>query len=359
MVKRALTRRESVAPQTVTNDSDDIVPFSARLTELANRLAGARQSSRQPRRETDATGRVWPQLAMPPATQDKAPDAKPATQPDQVAERDLVIADLTGQQLAQAEELRNACAQIDHLIEMINALRHEGDSRDLDLATSAQRLIEAENDNADLQATLNAERQKSAALEQRLLEIESEFNDHQVGFTANRETADQLAREMAEMRVEVPKALAAAEVRAHRLFAEQLERLSERHEQQIDQLQTELAERERQTAHLEKTHAELAALFAALSGKIAGLEADKEQAAETIRRQAGQIEFLETTIKVERENADATIKELIAEFGRERERLLARDQDAAEIRKNIVQLLPQLMARHEAADTAQVTARVA
>lgn len=330
------------------------MPFSARLTELAHRIAGTAHGDRQPRLETDAEGRVWPQLAIPPAAQTEAPDANSATQSDEVAERDLLIADLTGQQLAQADELRNACAQIDHLIATIDAMRHAGDRRDLDLATSAQKLIEAENENAALQSVLDAERQKSAALAQRLLEIESEFNDHQVGFTANRETADQLAQEMAEMRVEVPKALAAAEVRAHRLFAEQLERLSERHEQQIDQLQTELAGRERQTAQLEKTHAELAALFAALSGKIAGLEADKEQAAETIRTQAGQIEFLEATITIERGNADATIKELIAEFGRERDQLLARDQNAAEIRKNIVQLLPQLIARREAAGIAQV-----
>jgi hypothetical protein len=49
---------------------------------------------------------------------------------------------------------------------------------------------------------------------------------------------------------------------------------------------------------------------------------------------------------------------MIAEFGRERDQLLARERDAAEIRKNIVQLLPKLVARPEA-PAAPFTAQVA
>jgi hypothetical protein len=353
-------------------DKDGIVAISARLTELASRITGVRRGGPQPRSETDAEGRVWPKLPEVRPAQKKTPAAGIEAQPSGIAERDLLIADLTGQQLAQADELRSACAQIDHLIATINALRHEGDRRDLDLATATQKMFDAENRYSELQADLATERQKSAALSQRLIEVETAFNDRLVDFTIHRESAERLSNELILARTEAPKALAAAEVRAHRLFAEQFARLSERHEQQVDELQTALtdqfsqlsahheqqlqelqttiAKRDGEKRCLEHTHVDLALLFCALSDKIAGLETEKEQAAEIIRTQVGQIEFLETSTIIARQNAEATIKELAAEFGRERGQLLARENAAAEIRKNIVQLLPRLIARRDAGD---------
>lgn len=349
------TRHSAPAPE--SEKCDDIVSLASRLTGLASRIAGISRGGRPV--QADATGRVWPELEAPRAAHASTPEAVVAAPPSEVAERDLVIADLTGQQLARADDLRTACAQIDDLVATIYALRLERDRRDRDLAEATQQLIEVQNENSDLVAALSAERQKNAALSRRSIDAAISLNNQMVEVNSDRETADKLAQELAIARIEVPKAVATAEVRAHRLFAEQLARLSERHEQQVNELRAALAERERQTALLEKPNPELAMLFCALSNRIAVLETESAKAAGTIRAQAGQIEFLEAASIVERQNAEATIKELAAEFGRERDQLLAREKSAAEIRKNIVQLLPKLIARRDAAGSETGAAQVA
>ena len=133
-------------------------------------------------------------------------------------------------------------------------------------------------------------------------------------------------------------------------------RLTQSLEQQIPELRSALEGRKQDNVRLERTHAERAVLFCTLTDKIAGLESDKDLAAETIGSQADQIEFLKRAVVIERQNAEATIKELATEFSREHAQLLARENAAAEIRKNIVQLLPRLIARRDAAEpnTAQV-----
>jgi hypothetical protein len=386
---RKMTRHSSPArgPRNGNEqDSEGIVALSARLTGLADRICAANSGKSSNKSGNKRAGRltppepgarpddrIWPQLPpLPPIAEARLPPF-----PDEMASRNFNVDDLAVP-LPQADELRRACDQIDHLITTINALRLEADRRDIDLATATQHQIEAENEISSLKAALGAERQKTAALSHRLIEIETAFNDRLVDFTIHRESAERLSSELVLARTEAPKALAAAEVRAHKLFAEQVARLSERHEQQADGLRTSFAaqfaqltadhEKQVQELHsliagrdgdkriLEQTQVELALIFCAMSEKIAGLEADKEQAAEAIRAQAGQIEFLETSTVIERQNAEATIKELAAEFGREREQLLARENAAAEIRKNIVQLLPRLIARRSAAEpeTAQV-----
>ena len=372
-------------------DYEDIVALSARLTNLADRICAAngaktdnksgnkadnKRASRPapPSSNLHADERIWPQMSNRP--QASEPNLQPY--PDENATAPFTFPDQAEQQAAQTDELRRACDQIDHLITTVNALRIEADRRDLDLATATQQLIEAENETCDLKAALGAERQKTTALSQRLIDVETSFNDRLVDFTIHRETAERLSSELILARTEAPKELAAAEVRAHRFFAEQVARLtkrheqqiqelrlsnanqvaglSERHQQQVQELQSVIAEGDRQKAHLEQTHTELAMLFCALSDRIGRLETEKQQAGETIDALAIQIEFLETTAAIERRNAEATIKELAAEFGRERDRLLARDKEAAEIRKNIVQLLPRLIARRDTAEpeTAQV-----
>lgn len=341
-------------------NSDDALALSTRLAELADRINatnGAPRGDRQPpaRATPSPEVRVWPQL--PRDAHKKALNAKIDVQSSELVKRDLQIAELTGLQLAQAEDLRTACEQIDLLTTTIDGLRRQADRRDLELATTTHRLIEAENEKNQLQADLHAEREKAAALSQRLLDAETTFNDRLVDFTAHRETAERMKTELATAQAEIPQAVAAAEVNAHRLFAYQVAQLREQHEQQLQDLRLKFAERERQKDQVEKAHAELVALFAALSDKIAGLETEKALAEEFIRTQASQIELVEMTAAAERENAKATIKELIVEFGREREQLQAQEKAAAEIRMNIVQLLPKLIARRDAMKPA--TAQVA
>lgn len=340
--------------------SDDAAALSARLAELADRINatnGAQRSDRQPpaRPAASTETRIWPQL--PRDAHKKALNAKIDAQTGELAERDLQIAELTGVRLALAEDLRNACEQIDRLTTTIEGLRRQADQRDLDLATATHRLIDAENEKSRLQADLRTERDKAAAMAQRLLDVETAFNNRLVDFTANREATERLSRELADAQAEIPKVTAAAEVQAHRLFAYQVAQIRERHAKELQDLQSMLAERKQQTDQVEQAHAELTALFGVLSDKIASLESEKVLAEEFIRTQTSQIELVEMTAAAERHNAEATIKELIAEFGRERERMKAQEKAAAEIRMNIVQLLPKLTARRNA--TGPATAQVA
>ena len=328
-------------------NSDDILALSARLTDLADRISGTKRGSRSPTPSLQMApeDRIWPNLPEYPEARQRAKGL------------DFTLADLDIPLPSAADELRLASEQIDQLVATVAALRQDAERRDIDLATAMQNLIEAEDEKSDLRATLDAECQKSAALRQRVVEIKTAFNDQLVDFTINRETAERLSQELIIAKTEAPKFMAAANVEAHRILADHVAQLSERHELEMQELQMALAEREQQKAQIEQTHAELAGLFHSLSNRIADLEAENLHSAETIRNQASQIEFLDTATVIERQNAEATIKELIAEFGRERERMLARDQETAEIRKNIVQLLPRLIARDSTADP--VTAQVA
>lgn len=333
--------------------------LSVRLTNLAERICAAngtksgkksanKRASRVTPPHLHADDRIWPPMSSFP----EPPAAKARQQPylEELSGRDFAVAGPGEQQAEQTEELRRACDQIDHLIATINALRLEADRRDIEIATATQKQIEADSEISELKAALAAERQKTTALSQRLLEVESTLNDRLVDFTIHRDTADRLSNELILARTEAPKALAAVEVRAHRLFAEQVARITERHELEVQELRSALAGRNQDNDRLERAQAEHAMLFCALSDKIAGLETEKQRATEAIHAQAGQIEFIETAAVIERQNAEATIKTLAAEFGREREQLLARENAAAEIRKNIVQLLPRLIARRDAAE---------
>jgi DNA-directed RNA polymerase subunit F len=96
---------------------------------------------------------------------------------------------------------------------------------------------------------------------------------------------------------------------------------------------------------LKKAHAELAARCDGLSKKVTSLEDTQQNVQETIKSQAEYLEFLETVLRVEREASEAKINELTGEFQRERLQLHAKEQASAEIRKNIVQLLPKLAER--------------
>ncbi|MCB1041232.1 MAG: hypothetical protein KDA94_17105 [Acidimicrobiales bacterium] len=339
--------------------SEDLVELSSRLTELAKRiaLANGRQVEEpvhepvEAAREIDHQGRIWPQMPdVPPAyeTDVVEPPSRKTSSPKKAPEpfdsHDLQIAELTGRHLAQEEDLRAALDQIDLLIATIDRLQQDGANRDRELATTSQKLIQKENECFDLHQKLETERQKNNSLAQRVLTVETAFNDKLVGITADRENVDRLKDELTLTVAETRRVVAAAEVRAHRLFSTQIESLKERHEQQDQEFKLSLAERDEKIIALE---AENAARCSALSDQIAALVTEKDRAKEALQKQLEQIAYLETVAKVERENAEATVKEVIAEFARERDALIAREKKADEIRKNIVQLLPRLTLRRD------------
>lgn len=358
-------------------------PLAEYLPSLSHAPPGPAAPGRQnpPPLNSDADGRLWPQLPVPPQPPANVPEykllkAKLAEQTEELAQRHAQIADLSDIQQAQAGDLQLTRDHIIRLNNTIAELQRQNSERDIEIAGHAQKRIQAENENVELRALLDAALKSSAQLSQRLLDTEIVLNDRIVDVTAGQETIERLSAELAATqlqaqqmvaaartesreaiaaaqaktdsaiaaaRSEIGIKVAAAEEKTTRIFSEDRQLQSQRHDQRVNALQNRIAECDRQAKLFERAYAELAGCCDGLSNKVDVLQGLREQAGKTIQAQREQIEFLETMMKVERQNAEATIQEMIAEFQREQKRIQAREQASAEIRKNIVQLLPKLL----------------
>lgn len=293
----------------------------------------------------DTEGRLWPTLPTPKQNRSLSLEAKLEEQSAELAERYVQIADLCNIQQTQASDLRMACEQIEVLSKTIGELREQIAERDDEIAAAMEKLNQAASENSDLQMRLNAERHTTVELSQRLLECEVSFNDRLVDITAGQETIERLRADLATAQAAIPKAAAAAKEKADHFHNQERDLQTARSDRRVGELQARVVESEQRAEKIEKVYAELIVCCNSLSKKVAALEETKAEADTTIKAQAEQIEFLETITKIERQNAEATIKELVAEFQRDRQQLLDQEKASAEIRKNIVQLLPKLSAR--------------
>jgi chromosome segregation ATPase len=378
-------------------------PDVGRRAEIAasRRLPQASQidgAAVPPAFEIEPGDRIWPVLAKPDSAELRALENKIHEQAAELSRRHSEIADLTNLNQTQANELATAFGQIDRLGEAMDELRRQvadrnsladelrrchtqigeltsarqtqanemalareqidrldkalvevqqmAAERENDVTETARKLIQSETEKVALKVQLGDERKQVNHLSLRLLNLEGTLNDRTTDLATSRETIEALMTELASVKAA-----------ADRRHTDTLKQLRADFEKRVEDFHSRIDGRDRIIKNLEKSNFALACCCDELSKKASEISALQQHTCNTIEAQVDYIEFLETVTTVERENAEATIKELIAQFQSEREELLARENASAEIRKNIIQLLPVLAARRNAAAEAKVEAQ--
>ena len=118
-----------------------------------------------------------------------------------------------------------------------------------------------------------------------------------------------------------------------------------RFEIEVARLRRLLEERDKQVDTLEAAHTTLSRRCEGLTVTATALEVEKKITDENLKSQAELIQVLEALLKVERETAEQKITELTLALEQERTARAASERISATMRKDIVQLLPKLVAR--------------
>lgn len=309
--------------------------------------------------ERDPDGRQWPRVPIPGDPRVFALEAKVADQDAELNRRHREIADLTNIQQTQANELQVAGGHIVRLTESIAGLQTAATAQDEHVAELTQRLVQSETEKVALQSQLAGAQREVNQLSLRLLNVEGILNDRTVDLAASSEIAEELRQQLTAALAATAIQVASAEERLQRRHESERKLRSQKNDRTFTELHALVAERDRRVRDLEKVCAELADCSAALSAQVTASQSELDRAMATIGSQASHIDFLDTVIKVTRDNSEATVKELIAEFDRERSQFAAKEQASSELQKNIVRLLPKLLERRARLAETAVAAQVA
>lgn len=352
----------------------DIDELSARLTALASRIdtlnggrrpQGARGGSAPAaRREpaappvTDSGARHWPRLPVP-GEEPPAPDiAEPiaAARAISMGDHEQRIAELTAIRDRQAIELRDAREHLERQALAIKSLRELTGERDGEIAELTRRLMESEADKVALESQLASALRDANNASVRLEAREGALSHRDSDLAEADQLIEHLRAELAAAQVALATQVVAAEERVARRYENERGSLIANSERRIADLQALIAERDARLGALEQDKLTLGEEIAALRALLDDSHAEIAAAIETAAGKDSHIAFLDTVINVTRDNAEATVKELIAEFDRERaafkrerEELLAKAQTASAFQQDIAKLLPRLLERRAAA----------
>ena len=293
----------------------------------------------------DAEGRIWPQLSPTQRPNVRALEDKIAEQSNELTKRCIQIADLSNIRQEQANELLIACDEINFLSKSIAELQQAMAQRDAEAAATTEKLILLDKENLVLQAQLTKALHVSAEFSKRLLDVETALNNKVVDIATTQETVERQKSELAAIQTEKLQMETAIEKKANRRHRDELKQQCARFDSQIRGLRMIIAARDRKIKNLEAAQAELTARFECLSKTAATFEDTQQHVQKKVKSQAEQIEFLETLLKIERETSEAKMRTLITEFQQERLEHYAKEHVSAEMRKDIVLLLPKLAAR--------------
>ena len=232
--------------------------------------------------------------------------------------------------LRHRDELKQ---QSEHFENMISGIQ-------VAIAERDQKIIDLEDSRAELSARCDD-------LSKTVASLEGTQQDGQKTIQSQAEYIERLEKKSAAAQAEAIRIAELAEEKANLHYRDKLKQQIAHFENTISQIQAVVAERDRKIMDLEKARTELAARCDGLSKTVNSLEDSRQHAQESLKSQAEYLEFLETVLRVERETSEARINELTEEFQRERLQLQANEHASAEIRKNIVLLLPKLAERRD------------
>lgn len=352
----------------------DIDELSARLAALANRIdtlnggrrpQGARSGAAPaPHREqavalaTDPGKRHWPRLPVPgeePSTPDIA-EPIAAARAVTMGDHEHRIAELTAVRDRQAIELRETREHLERQALAIKSLRELTGERDAEIADLTRRLMESEADKGALESQLASALREATNASARLEAREGALSHRAADLADAEQLIEHLRAELAAAQVAVATQVVATEERVGRRYEAERGSLIANSERRLADLQGIIAERDARIGVLEQDKVSLAEEIAALRALLDDSHAEINAAIQTAAGKDSHIAFLDTVINVTRDNAEATLKELIAEFDRERaafrrerEELLAKAQSASAFQQDIAKLLPRLLERRAAA----------
>ena len=322
-------------------------------------MAAASAHREPPAVRHGAEERQWPRLPIPDEDiqAPPQPDLSQQIRAQAVAlrEHDHRIAELTGVRDRQAAELSEARDHLERQALSIKGLREFNAERDSEVADLARKLLEAEADKVALESQLATALREANNSTVRLTVHEGALNDRAADLASANRLIDELTAGLAAAQVTIATQVADSEERLHQRYAADRKLLSADFERRIADLQALVAERDARVAELEQDKTAQAGEIAALRALIEDCRTELGAAAETVSGKDSHIAFLDTVLKVTRDNAEATVKELAAEFdrerdafNREREELIVKAKAASAFQQDIAKLLPRLL-QHRAA----------
>jgi len=310
--------------------------LEAEIASAATRAVGLAQ--------VDHDGRYYPRLMSVPRDRVRELELALQEQWAELSARCTQIADLCNVQQQQAEELRLARDAIEGLDKSVGLLQAALTQQENEAAAAQRALALANEEKAALATQLENAKRDSATLLQRALDFKSAFHDREATLAAARQKIEALEAELAVKVAEVEKLAAPIEEERRRHRAE-LTQQTVRFEIETARLTRLLAERDGHVETLEAAHTTLSRRCEGLTVTATALEAEKKIDDENLKSQAELIQVFEALLKVERETAEQKITELTLALEQERAARTAYERQSATMRKDIVQLLPKLVAR--------------
>lgn len=306
----------------------------------------------------DAEERHWPRLPVPGEDIPAPPDLREEVTARSVAlrEHEHRIAELTAVRDRRAAELREAREHLERQALSIKSLRELAAERDGEVAELTRGLMQSEADKVALESQLATALREANNWSVRLGANEGALNNRAADLVEAEQLIEDLRAELASTQVAIATQVVAAEERLQRRYENERSSLIANTERRIADLQALIAERDGRVAELEQDKATLGDEIDALRALLDDCRTELDTAAETVAGKDSHIAFLDTVIRVTRDNAEATVKELATEFdnerasfAREREELIAKAKSANAFQQDIAKLLPKLLDRRAAA----------
>ena len=314
-------------------------------------LTAARSGRTAAAPPSDLDDRPWPTLDVPPKAGPSVLEKKLAEQERELAMRCTQVADLYNLQERQAADLEVAYAEIERLNKAFAELQDTATQHAMAAAERKKAVTALYQDNAILRSKLDKALDDTAALAKQMLTIETMFNDRELVVTSALEKADLLKAELAAAGEE--KARLIAEMEA----TEQLRQDdSQRQRTIVEELNRKVETLFADNGVQMKTREKLAKRCDELSKTVAALEADNEEARTKLSAQGEHTAFLETILRVERETAEAKIRELNERLEQERQQSAAGGEAASAMRQEMAALLREMTARRRAKVSAEPAA---
>ncbi len=288
----------------------------------------------------DVDDRPWPTLAVPPKQGPSPLEKKVADQERELSLRCTQVADLYNLQERLTAELQAAHGEIDRLNTAFNELQDTATHHVSKAAERKKAVTVLYQENAVLRGKLDKAHDETATLSRQMLSLETMFNDREAVITSALEQADLLKAQLAAANDEIAKLTATIDEANQRRQDE-----DSRQSGMVEDLKQKVESLFVDHGIQLKTRDKLAKRCDELTRTTAALESAQQESKSKLAAQAEHTRFLETVLRVERETADAKIKELTEKLEHERVQRAAADDASAAMRREMAQLLRQFAAR--------------
>lgn len=292
----------------------------------------------------DAAGRRWPIVEAPPQNRISELEDTIAKLSAEVNLRCAQVADLYNIQQERANDVIDACDEIDCLGKTIDVLQGTIAQRETQAAAAEKKAIELENENSTLRLELDKARKEVAKLSQRLLSVETAFNDRVTSFNdrelsivAAQERNSRLNDELNAKWHDATRLIATVE-KANEERRNKFNRQCVQLHNKIKSIEAVAAEQNAQAENLEVARAMLVELCDSLTKTLGAIESMKAESCKGSVTQA-RCGF-EPTLVVNRESSTTTPTECAVEHRSERSAHSSAESISVDRRENTVVHLP-------------------